>query len=287
MDRCEIFVRTVDCGSFTRAAETLGYTQSAVSQSIRALERELACVLLRRSRSGIELTPEGEALLPYIRGAAGAQQLLGEKARELEGLSRGTVRIGTYSSVSRCLLPPLIRDFKEQHPGVVFELTQGHCEEVERWVRERRADLGFSDLAGGSELTQLPLRRDEMLAVLPEGHPLAALPAVPLQRLAAEPFILLDGGNTACYEQPLRERGLALNVQYHVRDEYTIMSMAESGLGVSVLPRLVLERVPYRLAVRPLSPAVFRTIGLLYESDRTLPNAARAFLRFVQVRLPG
>jgi len=287
MDRCEIFVCAVDCGSFTRAAELLGYTQSAVSQSIRALEQELSCVLLLRSRSGIELTAEGETLLPYIRGASGALSRMAEKARELKGLNCGTVRIGTYSSISRCLLPPLIRDFKKLHPDVLFEMTQGHCEEVEHWVRERRVDLGFSDLTGKTGLTELALLQDAMLAVLPEGHALAEQAEVPLEKLAMEPFILLDGGNTECYESLLRKEGRMLSVQYHVRDEYTIMSMAESGLGVSILPALVLERVPYRLALRPLSPSVSRTIGLLYESDRTLSNAARAFLSFTKERLTG
>ena len=163
MDRCEIFVCAVDCGSFTRAAELLGYTQSAVSQSIRALEQELSCVLLLRSRSGIELTAEGETLLPYIRGASGALSRMAEKARELKGLNCGTVRIGTYSSISRCLLPPLIRDFKKLHPDVLFEMTQGHCEEVEHWVRERRVDLGFSDLTGKTGLTELALLQDAMM----------------------------------------------------------------------------------------------------------------------------
>ena len=125
MNQYLALLRVLECNSFSDAARVMGYTQSAVSQMIKALEEELGVTLLLRSRTGVTLTREGELLLPYIRDVANAHRMLSEQAANFHGLQSGTIRIGTFTSVSSRLLPPVMKAFKEAHPNLRFELHQG------------------------------------------------------------------------------------------------------------------------------------------------------------------
>ena len=142
----QALLQVLESNSFSLAAKTLGYTQSAVSQMIKSLETELGVTLLVRSRTGVALTREGEAMLPYIRDVARAHQALADQAASLRGLEQGVVRIGSFNSVSSSLLPRAIQRFKQLHPAIRFELHQGLYQELEGLVRGGVVDFSFTDL---------------------------------------------------------------------------------------------------------------------------------------------
>ena len=125
ISRYGIFCRVVEQGSFTRAAEELGYSQSAVSQNVRALEQETGVTLLSRRKDGVQLTQDGQEFYPYIQSIFQAEQALERKRQETMGLQNSLIRIGTFTSVSRNLLPPMMKRFKEKYPDVRFVLRQG------------------------------------------------------------------------------------------------------------------------------------------------------------------
>ena len=189
------FIKAIETGSFTKAAEELGYTQSAISQMVHSLEEELSTTLILRSRKGITLTPDGEEFLPYIKTIYNSHRELLEKRKEMEGLQSGLIRIGTLSSITCHLLPGLIKDFKEQYPTFRFELHQGNYTEISDWIKEGSVDFGFVNSNAVSNLTTIFLQDDEMLAVLSVNHPLAAYKKVPLKELTNGPYILLDEGD--------------------------------------------------------------------------------------------
>lgn len=277
----EAFIKIIETGSFTKAAEELGYTQSAISQMIHALEKELSTTLILRSRKGVALTPDGEEFLPYIRNIRNSYRELIEKHNEMQGLQSGLIRIGTFSSVSCNWLPGLMKDFKEQYPAVQFELHQGEYTTISNWVKEGSVDFGFVNPTAVSNLTMVPLQEDEMLAVMPMDHPLAARDSVKLEELVLDPYILLDEGELS---EPLiifEQNSLAPNIQYRVHDDYSIMAMVEKGLGITILPKLVLNRCPYHIVTKPISPSVFRTISLAYKDKKVLPIASRYFIDFI------
>ena len=120
-----------------------------------------------------------------------------------------------------------------------------------------------------------------MLAVLPEGHPLADLERIPLARLVEEPFLLLQKGANDEILQLFRAAGVMPDVRFTTWDDYAIMSMAENGLGVSILPELILRRCPYRIELRELDPPSWRDIGLAVRSRDDIPLAVERFLRYV------
>lgn len=281
MNRYDAFMRIIETGSFTKTAEELGYTQSAISQMVHALEEELSTTLLLRSRKGVALTPDGEELLPYIKKLRNAHRELMEKQKELQGLQHGTVRIGTFSSVSCHWLPGLMKDFKKRYPSVIFELHQGEYTSIAQWIREGSVDFGFVNPDAIANLHTIPLKQDAMLAVIPSNHPLAACEKVSLTELSGEPFILLNEGQ---FSEPLeffRQNHLHPNVQYRVYDDYTIMSMIEQGLGISILPELILTRINYDIVTKQISPPIIRTIGIAFKNKKALPIASRNFIDFL------
>lgn len=285
MNRYITFQKIVELGSFTRAAQALGYTQSAVSQMIASLEDELSIQLLYRSRVGIRLTPEGEDLYPFIRGTVLQYQAMLGKAGEIRGLETGVVRIGTISSISCHWLPRLIKEFGEQYPKVQFVLHQGDYTTIPEWVRTGEADFGFVNPDAVQGMCTQFLKEGELRAVLPADHPLAAEPFVELKQLAGEPFLLLEEGALSEPLEAFSQIGLKPNIRLRVHDDYSILSMIETGLGVSILPELVLQRTGYRVAVRPIKPAVTRKIGLVFKDKDALPIAAKYFIRFLKGRI--
>jgi len=279
------FIKAVETGSFTKAAEELGYTQSAISQMVHSLEKELSTTLILRSRKGISLTPDGEEFMPFIRNIYNSHRELAEKSKEMEGLQNGLIRIGAFSSVTCHWLPMLIKEFKQQYPTVQFELQQGNYTVNVNWIKEGIVDFGFVNSQSIPNLTTVTLQEDEMLVVLPAKHPLTLKHNVSIEELTNEPYILLDEG---IINDPLtifEERDFKPNIQYRVFDPYAITSMVEQGLGVSILPKLLLTKSPYNIVAKKISPPFVRTISLSYKDKRILPIASRYFIDFIIERL--
>lgn len=285
MNQYLALLRVLECNSFSDAARVMGYTQSAVSQMIKALEEELSVTLLLRSRTGVTLTREGELLLPYIRDVANAHRMLSEQAANFHGLQSGTIRIGTFTSVSSRLLPPVMKAFKEAHPNLRFELHQGVYSEIEEWVRAGVVDFGFTDASRVTPFVCEPVFRDTMLAVLPEGHPLGENIFVQVGQLKQEPFILLDEGRGGGIVHDMVAAHPEIDVQYHVADDYSILTMVENRLGIAILPELVLKNTNHRVIARQLQPQLRRTLGVIYPKREGLSTAARAFLRELRTAL--
>ncbi len=278
ISRYALFCRVIENGSFTRTARDLGYSQSAVSQAVRALEKELNLTLIdRRKKDLVRLTDDGRQIYPYIKAIDAAWTALERKKQEMDSLENSTIRIGTFTSVSRNFLPVLLKNFKEEHPGVEFFLRQGEYTSIEKWIREGSIDLGFlsADLSEG--LTMEILYTDPLKAVLPPGHPLADKEEVSLEELAREPFILLDEGDVSLPLSRFVSQGLTPRIEYRVYDDYSILAMVEQGLGVSMMYDLVLRGFDTSVRVVPVKGHPERTIALAWANDETIPRAAREF----------
>lgn len=281
ISRYGIFFRVVEQGSFTRAAEELGYSQSAVSQNVRALEQETGVTLLSRRKDGVQLTQDGQEFYPYIQSIFQAEQALERKRQETMGLQNSLIRIGTFTSVSRNLLPPMMKRFKEKYPDVRFVLRQGEYTSIPQWIRQGEIDFGFvnQDAVEGME-TRL-LYEDHMLAVLPQGHRLEEKPSLTLRDISTEPLILLDEGEHSVLLDAFHSAGLTPNLAYEVYDDYSILSMVRQGLGISVLYEKVVAGFEQGLSLRPIQESPRRRVALSWLSWDTMPYAARRFAEFL------
>ena len=281
ISRYGIFCRVVEQGSFTRAAEELGYSQSAVSQNVRALEQETGVTLLSRRKDGVQLTQDGQEFYPYIQSIFQAEQALERKRQETRGLQNSRIRICTFTSVSRNLLPPMMKRFKEKYPDVRFVLRQGEYTSIPQWIRQGEIDFGFvnQDAVEGME-TRL-LYEDHMLAVLPQSHRLKGKSSLTLQDISTEPLILLDEGEHSVLLDAFHSAGLTPNLAYEVYDDYSILSMVRQGLGISVLYEKVVAGFEQGLSLRSIQESPRRRVALSWLSWDTMPYAARRFAEFL------
>lgn len=284
LQKYQAFLKAVELGSFTKAAEALSYSQSGISRMVQDLEKEWGIYLLERGKGGVTLTSAGLELLPQIKRLCNEYDALGRLVDEVKGLESGLIRIGIFSSVATHWLPQIIREFRKDYPHIEYELLLGDYQEIAAWISEGRVDCGFLTLPTPPSFDTIFLEQDDFLAVLPEEHPLAGLERISLAALAEEPFLMLKKGDLIEAEAIFRQNHFSPNVQFTTWDDYAILSMVECGLGVSILPRLILKRIPYRVALRELEEPAFRRIGLSLRDRRTAPPAVRRFLEYLCYR---
>lgn len=278
------FIRTVECGSFTKAAEQLNYSQSGISRMINDLETEWHVKLLERSRAGVRLTSDGLTLLPYAKSVCEDYRRLQMQIDDLKGLQTGIIRIGTIASVAEHWLPRIISRFRQDYPNIDYELLIGDYGEIEQWISDGRVDCGFicSPIQPGLDSTVL--ERDELMAVLPKGHPLAERSAVPIEELCRGPFMLLERGARGEVSELFERRGLVPDIQFKTLDDYAVMSMVECGLGLAILPALILKRIPYNVEIRSLAEPAFRDICFVMRNHETAPLAVKRFVDYLGYR---
>ncbi len=287
MNRYIALQKVIALGGFTKAAEALGYTQSAVSQMIASLEKELGIKLLLRSRHEVTLTQEGKTLFPYIESAIYQYRTVHEKAEEIKGLGTGMIRIGTIASVSYQWLPDLVRDFQAVHPNVEFTFYQGDYSSIEEWIHTGAVDFGFVTPPAVSGLQTEVLAQGEMLAVLPPDSPLLEKLRIPMADVCGQPFILLEEGKYNEVLLAFEQYGLTPNIKFTIHDDFTIMRMIEKGMGISILSELMTQQAPYQIRTRPLEPPLRRTIAVGYRSKDRLSVASRRFMDFIYDRITG
>ena len=283
----EAFIKTVELGSLTKAAAALGYTQSGISHILNALENECHLNLLYRDRSGVNITSDGQELLPYFHKLCRSYRELTEKIDELHGLVSGIVRMGTFSSVSTHWLPSILKSFRVAYPNIQFELIHGDYTEIENWISKGRVDCGFIQLPSQNGLDTIFLKTDRVVAIMPEEHPLSVMNSVPMESLLQYPFIMYEKETTGGIKEMINSYPIKANTQFVAEDDHAIIAMVESGLGLSAIPELVLQRSPYRIAARELEPPIHRDLGVAFKPDTTLSIAAKQFLFHVQQWMSG
>lgn len=278
------FIKTVETGSFTKAATELNYAQSSVSKMIADLEKEWGMTLLERNRNGVQVTSSGEQVLPYARRLIDDYRKLEAQVDAMNGLETGRIRIGTFASVAIHWLPNIIAEFQKDYPGIEYELLMGDYEEVENWILEGRVDCGFLRLPVRTGLDTIALKQDEYLVVLPEEHPLARKKRVRIQDLEGQPFMLLEHGGRTEVTDLLERYQVHPQIRFTTWEDYAIMAMVEKGLGIGILPQMILQKLSYRIEVRSLEKPYYREIGFAVRDDRQMSPVTAKFLEYLKYR---
>ncbi len=278
------FIKTVETGSFTKAATELNYAQSSVSKMIADLEKEWGMTLLERNRNGVQVTSSGEQVLPYARRLIDDYRKLEAQVDAMNGLETGRIRIGTFASVAIHWLPNIIAEFQKDYPGIEYELLMGDYEEVENWILEGRVDCGFLRLPVRTGLNTIALKQDEYLVVLPEEHPLARKKRVRIQDLEGQPFMLLEHGGRTEVTDLLERYQVHPQIRFTTWEDYAIMAMVEKGLGIGILPQMILQKLSYRIEVRSLEKPYYREIGFAVRDDRQMSPVTAKFLEYLKYR---
>jgi len=281
ISKLEILIAVLETGSLTLAAERTGITQSAVSHSLASLEQDFGFTLLTRNKGGVTLTDEGERILPAIRSLINSAERLEQTASSIRGLEAGTVRIGAFTSVAVHWLPVILKKFQEDYPKVDFRLLNGDYHDVNQWLSDGSIDIGFVNLPCDVACECTALMEDRLLAILPEGSRFANYPKFPLIECETEPFISLLESSDHDARRALDAAGVKPNVRFYTKDDYAIIAMVEQGLGMSIMPELLLKGRHDRLVTLPLVPEARRTIGLAVAAGDRAGPATRRFAEYV------
>ncbi|HWL13744.1 MAG TPA: LysR family transcriptional regulator [Ureibacillus sp.] len=278
------FVKVVEYGSFTKAADALSYTQSGISRMMNDLESEWGLALFERGRAGISLTSDGLKVLPQLQRICNEHEILMTQIEELHNMQSGIIRIGTFSSVATHWLPNMIKAFKKDYPNIEFELLLGDYTEIESWIIEGRVDFGFLRLPTKADIETMFVEQDRLLVVIPQDHPLADCDLFPISELLNSPFMLLEKGAKAEISEIFEKHQVSPQISFTTWDDYAIMSMVENGLGISILPELILNRIPYCIVAKELEVPALRTIGIAMREKKSLSLAAKSFLDYLSYR---
>jgi DNA-binding transcriptional LysR family regulator len=279
LTQLEIFSLVAELQGFTAAATRLGIGQSAVSHAIKSLEQELGVELFRRHQSLVELSDIGQQLLLRARAMLGLANTLQQEAADARGMRRGTLRIGSFGPTSSMkLLPAILQRYRTLHPGIEVHIDEGPDRQVLQWLDERRIDVGFVVLPE-ERFDTFALMEDQMVALLPTGHPLAERACVELKALCNDPFILTEAGSSEVVRRLFSAARLTPNIRYRCSQLLSTLDVVSRGEAVTVVSEGSLPTMENPgFVVRPLSPRVPRQIGLAVLDSRQASPATLAFI---------
>lgn len=282
MDTAKVraLLTAADLGSISRAAEALGYTQSGVTHIIRALEDEAGFPLLLRGNRGVKLTADGERLAPLLRELIHATDRLEQEMALTRGVESGLVRIGTYSSISLHWLPSILEAFQARYPNIEVELLEGNALEIEDWLSSGRIDIAYTSLRPNYTFDTIKILDDPMYAVLPKNHPRAHDRSFPITAFKGEPFLVYvsDTKPEADLAQAMEMAGVSATAKFSSNFDMTILAMVEHNLGITIMPRLILQGSIADVAAIPIEPRISRSLGI---AVRSMAEASPAMQRFI------
>jgi len=278
-----VFVEVARRGSFTRAAEHLHIAQPAVSISIRKLEEALELTLLNRQEKRVTLTAEGETLLAHAQRILGDFSAAEAEMAELRGLGGGEVRIGIPPMMSSYYFPLIIRDFRARYPKLKLSVNGEGAASIQGMISRGEIDMGV--IAGhrvSEGLEYQHFLREEIVACVPVGHPLAGRAMIAFADFLKEPQIVFKQGY---YMRELMDElvegvGLKPKVVFETNLFSLVRSLVKERLGISTFLRMVVSGDP-DLAAVSFDPPLFLDLVIAWKANRHLSRANRAFIDFL------
>lgn len=269
--KLQVFLAAVHTGSFSQAAEELHCTQSAVTQSINALEKELGSKLLHRNYNGVQLTSEGKRLLPAVAEAEAALARLRTAAAQ----KAVPIRLGAFSSIANTWLPKMIYAFQEHRPEITFDIRIG-TDIIAPWLQSGEIDLALGDKARCGHFRWYPLMEDPYYAVAPYTMISEDISSITQEKLVEYPFIMAPLNALKFYLSWQPKKSIQINSD----DDSTLLHMVEQGIGVTAMPGLSLRDPPKGVRILELIPETKRILGAaVSDSPRKELQMFIAFLR--------
>ena len=278
--RLRAFMEAAGKGSIKAAADSLGYTPSAISQLVTALEKELGLVLFRRSQKGVSLTAEGEEHIPLVRAYLAREDEIYRLASELNGVTTGHLKIATYPSVATTWLPEIVRRFKNDYPGIQISILECIRSDIFHHFEQNEADIAFLAYAEPMPYDWIPLAEENVIAALPEDHELASAKSFPIAECEKDDFILGSWGREIEILDILEKNDVHPQIKYTTYDTPATLAMVRMGLGISFVNELSAQFWNEHLVKLPLDPPQTITFGVAVPDRDHMTGAARKFLSY-------
>src|SRR3984957_3520150 len=284
--RLRVLVEVARRGSFSSAAETLSYTQSAVSQQSATLEAETGMTLLERHARGVRVTAAGQALVEHAEGILARLEAAEDELSAIAGLRAGRLRMASFPTAGATLMPLAIATFRSRYPELELTLAEGEPEEIIPRLQAGEFDLAllfeFDEPASVDGLTRVELLEDPMYLALPREHVLAQKSDLRLEDLNGEAWVQTSRASP-CARHVVRcchAAGFEPNVAFESDDYQTVQGLVAAGVGVALIPELALSVVREDIVIRALSPSPpVRQVIAAAPAGGRLPPGAPAPLR--------
>ena len=281
--KLEALLVSADLGSFTKAAEVLGYTQSGLTHMMNSLEREIGFPLLDRGRHGVRLTEEGERLAPLMREFLRTGTALNDAVAQLSASRSETIHTAAYASLAMHWLPAIIQAFRAENPSVDVDIRMADDVDAPyKLLSQGKMDVIFVSRQEPGAYDWIHLKDDAMYAVLPQDYPTGERAAFPLHEFDGKDFLMPAQGFAKDVLRIFGREGVHANIQPTVVDDAAVVSMVEHGLGISMMTELTLKGRTGHVLTLPVEPAASRELGLAVRSLSDAPEIVRRFIDCTQ-----
>ena len=277
--KLEALLMAVDLGSFTKAAEVLGYTQSGLTHMMNSLEKEVGFTLLERGRSGVRLTEEGERIAPAVREFLQANARLDSVIEQVASSRTEIIRVSAYASIAMHWLPGIIQRFREECPDVDVDIRMAdHVDVPYELLAQGKMDAILVSPQDEGQYEWVHLADDPMFAVLPKDFDTQGMTAFPLAAFEARDFIMPSQG----FDKDIMRIFNRIGVKPHILptwvDDPSVISMVSHGLGVSMMTELTVRGRTDGVKLLPVEPASSRELGLAVRSLDAASDGLRHFI---------
>ncbi|MDY4953755.1 MAG: LysR family transcriptional regulator [Candidatus Onthomonas sp.] len=277
------FIAIVECQSLTLAAEKLHLTKSAVSHAVTRIEEELRFPLFYRDRRDILLTEAAKQLLPYAYTVLRENDRFMEQVYSIQGLTSGSVTIGTCSSTCINWIPDIINTFRQQYPNIEVRVISGACNaELLQRLRNNEIDIAIASAAPAADLEIQEIYQDEMLCVMNESFQSREPGKVSVEELKRQPLILQSGAYGEESLSTLNDLGLDPTSFFTTYDDACLVAMVEGGLGYCVVGKLVLKSLTAKVKVYSFNPPQYRKLALIRRSHHKLSPVVKAMSKHIK-----
>lgn len=282
VQKLSIILEALRCGSMTKAAEELGYTQSGLTYTVNTVENELGFPIVIRDANGIRLSAEGQELLPYMEELVDCDRRFTQFAQNMLHRLGNVLNVATYPSTADTIVPEILAEFTHMSPEVKVNLRVGSQDDMIRWLSDGNVDFGFGGHLHLPSCEWLPLLDDPELAILPEDFPTDGMTAFPMEEFRRHPFIMpVYWPEEAALVRQLEHYQIEPQFAVDYSDNAPVLAMVEQGLALSSLPELTLHAYRYHIKTLPLDPPCYRTVGVTYRRQGSPQTAANKFLKCI------
>lgn len=283
MTKYEMILSVYHTHSISVTAEKYNYTQSAISQAIKSFEKELGLPLFKRTKNGMLPISNTEEIIRELRTICNAENRIADIASNLTSLKNGYIHIGTIKSIAYNWLPSMVKNFSKKYPNIHFKISMGSSSQLHDKLEQNEVDCIFvSNYLLPDNLEFYPMDTDELMLLTARNHPLADKLKVNLADIKDENYIYSEDGFDFEAGGIFEQNDIHPTVLYQLDDDVAVQKMVSDGMGISVLPKLLLSNPPFDICIRPFTEHYKRTLGVAYLKDSELDPATEAFLDYVK-----
>ncbi|WP_459503547.1 LysR family transcriptional regulator [Bacillus sp. C1] len=267
--RYAVFQKVVEVGNFTRAAEQLNMTQSAVSHAIASLEKEFGHPLLHRNKQAeIKKTEFANRIFPHIQNVLKGEEAIKQELSVQNKRLEGTLKIGAFTSAAAQILPPMLLQLKQHYSGIKVLLFEGTYEEVVEWIENGTVDIGFVlESHVNKQIKSIPVSKDEIVLGLPKNHPLTSQNIIDIRQIDGMDFIMPKGPYQPLVIKILSNHEVCPNIILEVFNCETIVNMVSQNIGITMGPELFFKSHK-DIGMKKLKQKQYRHIYLAFK-DRS------------------